>query len=245
MAQSVFTSDGGGMFAQMGMQYGQKMLQESEKNLTRYLPLGQLRSYFRVSNNYVQRKLAKVIFPMFGTFQRQFSYDEDNPEYFPPIDDVNAPDLYIPLMAMITYVTLTGFVVGNRGAGKFSPELLGETSSKVMMWLLLEVGCIKLTRYITAIQTPMYTLDVLAWCGYKYCTICLIVVIRLILSLDSTLSTVITFFFSAMVAVFVFRSLREAVKHDGGIPKRAVPLLAGATVAQVPFCFWFSSRVFA
>ena len=33
----------------------------------------------------------------------------------PAREDVNAPDLYIPLMAFITYVLMSGFVLGTQG----------------------------------------------------------------------------------------------------------------------------------
>lgn len=32
--------------------------------------------------------------------------------YKPPVHDINAPDLYIPLMAFGTYVVLSGFSLG-------------------------------------------------------------------------------------------------------------------------------------
>jgi hypothetical protein len=32
--------------------------------------------------------------------------------YKPPRDDINSPDLYIPVMALVTYVLLTGIVAG-------------------------------------------------------------------------------------------------------------------------------------
>jgi YIF1 len=35
--------------------------------------------------------------------------------YLPPRDDINAPDLYIPLMAFITYVLIVGFSMGTAG----------------------------------------------------------------------------------------------------------------------------------
>lgn len=39
-----------------------------------------------------------------------------------PINDENAPDLYIPLMAFITYTLLTGYVKGTKDS--FTPEVL-------------------------------------------------------------------------------------------------------------------------
>ena len=39
----------------------------------------------------------------------------------PPKEDVNAPDLYLPLMAFATYVLLFGYTLGARGT--FTPEV--------------------------------------------------------------------------------------------------------------------------
>mmetsp|Transcript_27577 Transcript_27577/g.108096 ORF Transcript_27577/g.108096 Transcript_27577/m.108096 type:complete len:86 (+) Transcript_27577:1083-1340(+) len=39
-----------------------------------------------------------------------------------PRDDVNAPDLYIPVMALVTYVLLVGFISGTKGV--FTPEVI-------------------------------------------------------------------------------------------------------------------------
>lgn len=39
-------------------------------------------------------------------------YDHENPVQ--PRFDLNAPDLYIPTMAYITYVVLAGFVLGKK-----------------------------------------------------------------------------------------------------------------------------------
>ncbi|PON41921.1 Yif1 family [Parasponia andersonii] len=40
---------------------------------------------------------------------------EGNFVYKPPMYDVNAPDLYIPLMAFGNYVILSGFFIGING----------------------------------------------------------------------------------------------------------------------------------
>jgi len=41
-----------------------------------------------------------------------------------PINDENAPDLYIPLMGFITYTLVTSYVKGTKN--KFTPETLVE-----------------------------------------------------------------------------------------------------------------------
>jgi YIF1 len=42
-------------------------------------------------------------------------------QYGKPSADENAPDLYVPLMAFITYALITGFVKGR--ASTFTPEV--------------------------------------------------------------------------------------------------------------------------
>ncbi|KAK8656624.1 hypothetical protein V6N13_098569 [Hibiscus sabdariffa] len=44
--------------------------------------------------------------------------------YKPPIDDINAPDLYIPLMAFGTYVVLASFLLGINGKKVQLPFLI-------------------------------------------------------------------------------------------------------------------------
>ena len=36
-------------------------------------------------------------------------------DFLPPRDDINAPDLYIPLMALLTYTILAAFALGTYG----------------------------------------------------------------------------------------------------------------------------------
>lgn len=47
-----------------------------------------------------------------------------------PRDDVNSPDLYIPSMAIVTYVLVCGFLLGTRN--DFTPEKLGLQASSAL-----------------------------------------------------------------------------------------------------------------
>lgn len=50
---------------------------------------------------------------------------DDGGQPVPARFDVNAPDLYIPLMAFITYVLISGFVLGVQGrSASFSYTVL-------------------------------------------------------------------------------------------------------------------------
>ena len=49
----------------------------------------------------------------------------------PPKEDVNAPDLYLPLMAFATYVLLFGYTLGARGT--FTPEVGPSPSPRALL----------------------------------------------------------------------------------------------------------------
>lgn len=136
------------MMANMAMQYGQDIVgkgqEELKKNLDKYVSIGQLKYYFAVDNSYVGKKLGKnsshicsfsllyyvfysalLLFP-FTHSDWSIKYSQDEPVQ--PKFDLNAPDLYIPCMAYVTYILVVGYVLGIRQA--FSP---GQKSGLVII----------------------------------------------------------------------------------------------------------------
>ncbi|KAL7200872.1 hypothetical protein ACSBR1_032738 [Camellia fascicularis] len=106
--------------------YGERILGSSseyvQSNISRYFSDPQY--YFQVNDQYVRNKLKVVLFPFLhrGHWTRITEPVGGRLSYKPPIYDINAPDLYIPLMAFGTYVVLAGLSLGLQG--KFSPEAL-------------------------------------------------------------------------------------------------------------------------
>jgi len=59
-----------------------------------FIPSNNTKHYFNVSNSYVIRKLQLLLFPWrHKTYLRR---PRGQGEYFPPREDINSPDLYIP-----------------------------------------------------------------------------------------------------------------------------------------------------
>lgn len=52
-------------------------------------------------------------------------------KYQLPMIDENAPDLYIPLMAFITYVLVTGYAKGT--SSSFTPEVLVQVRDRAFL----------------------------------------------------------------------------------------------------------------
>ncbi|XP_058051170.1 protein YIF1B isoform X6 [Ahaetulla prasina] len=94
----------------------------------------------------------------------QVRYQQDPP--VAPRFDVNAPDLYIPVMAFITYLLVAGLALGTQN--RFSPDLLGLLASSALAWLIVEVLAVLLGLYLVAVNTALTPIDLVAFSGYKY-----------------------------------------------------------------------------
>ncbi|VDM43415.1 unnamed protein product [Toxocara canis] len=153
-------------------QIGGQFAEQQKKKLAMYVSAFQLKYYFTVDNAYVGEKLGILLFPFFHK-DWTVSYDSsDTPT--PPRYDVNAPDLYIPLMAFITYILISGFVLGVQG--RFTPEQLGIITTNAMVYLLLENIIIHIMKYVMNVSESVRVWHWLAYSSYKYVSmnICLL-----------------------------------------------------------------------
>ncbi|XP_059856901.1 protein YIF1B isoform X1 [Lagenorhynchus albirostris] len=131
--------------------------------IDRFIPVTKLKYYFAVDTMYVGKKLGLLFFPYLHQ-DWEVQYQQDTP--VAPRFDVNAPDLYIPAMAFITYVLVAGLALGTQD--RFSPDLLGLQASSALAWLTLEVLAILLSLYLVTVNTDLTTIDLVAFLGYKY-----------------------------------------------------------------------------
>lgn len=171
--------------------------------------------YFAVNNRYVLRKLLLILVPFRNrTWGRQRGMNQDAFDgtggdgavsYLPPRDDVNAPDLYIPVMAFLTYVLVVGYVFGTRNA--FKAEVLANYFSKGLGVLTMEVLVIKLGLYlINARPTPW--LDVIAYRGYKFVGVVLTIMLGLLLP---KLYVPTLLYSATAMGIFLMRSHRRII----------------------------------
>lgn len=195
----------------MALQYGQKLADQGKEivhtHFEKYIPVTKLKYYFAVDNRYVLNKLRLIFFPF---TQRDWSlkYDHDNPVQ--PRYDINAPDLYIPTMAYITYVVLAGMVLGVQN--RFSPEQLGIQASSALAYSIFELVVYTLTLYIANIPTSLKTLDLLALTGYKYASIVLILLCSIFLRKAGYYMSWL--YASASLAFFLLRTLKAKVLSE-------------------------------
>jgi len=114
----------------------------------------------------VLNKLWLVLFPLqHKSLKRRIHRQGDGDVYLPPRDDINAPDLYVPTMAFVSYVLAVAFLMGEPWS--FSPELVSQQFSNSLLALVFEAAFFKAGFYFLS-NAPVSLLDIVAYCGYKY-----------------------------------------------------------------------------
>lgn len=96
----------------------------------------------------------------------QISQQQYSSIFLPPRDDINSPDMYIPAMALVTYILLSAMLAGFRGS--FHPELLGSITTTALAVMLFEILCLKVAMYLLSISNDSQLLDLVAYSGYKF-----------------------------------------------------------------------------
>nr|XP_045616707.1 protein YIF1B-B-like isoform X3 [Procambarus clarkii] len=237
------------LVANMAMQYGQTLANQGreyvDQKLHKYVSMSQVKYYFAVDTQYVMKKLKLLFFP-FTHSDWSVRYEQDEPVQ--PRHEVNAPDLYIPLMAVVTYILVAGLCLGLQE--RFSPDVLGMQASSALVWLVLEIFIIIATLYVTAIQTHVKSLDLLAFSSYKY--VGMIVALLAGLVMDSLGYYCVLAYSSFSLVVFMFRTLRWQVQGgDGAMEaysagnKRRLYLLLFMSGLQPLMMWWLTKHLVA
>lgn len=190
-----------------------------------------LKTYFNVTNMYVLHKLAIVVFPFrHKTWQRVVRRDATGQifGFQSPREDINAPDLYIPVMAAVTYVLLVGVVLGVRKA--FHPEKLGMTATAAFIIILCELLLVKFGAYLLNLANDVVLLDVLAIIGYNFVLLIVTLLADLFLG---RLGKYAAFAYSMLaMTFFMLRSLRSSF-----LPESSAPLIVNQRRTRVYFLF--------
>ncbi|GME71485.1 hypothetical protein B5S31_g335 [[Candida] boidinii] len=201
-------------FSQTAFNAGQQYMQQ---NFGTIVDSSNIKYYFKVSNSYVLQKLLLILFPFKNrTWTRIFRTSTDannNPVelYAPPTEDVNAPDLYIPLMSFMSYILVWAIFSGINGT--FHPQLLGFAATRTLSFSVVDVALLKIVFYVLNIQCKLW--DIVSYSGYKYTSIVIVMLVKGLYP-ESLILTYITFFaITFSLGFFLMRSLRYVVLPTG------------------------------
>ncbi|KAI0258547.1 YIF1-domain-containing protein [Gloeopeniophorella convolvens] len=220
-----------GATAQFGMQLGQNAVAVGQsyvqRNLGGLIPVTHLKHHFNVSNSYVIRKLRLVLFPWRNKpWTRKMRRSEAGVgEFQPPREDLNAPDLYIPAMAFVSYILLAALQSGLQS--RFHPEIFGIVATKAIVVLILDFLFVKGGCYLLGVQGSNPIVDLLAHGGYKFVGVIATLLVGLI-GPSRTLHTVVFIYAFLANAFFLLRSLRSVVLPDVGATPGAVGTVSHA-----------------
>lgn len=134
------------------------------------------KKYFEVENQFVLRKLAFICFPFYKIGKKDTQ--EDDPQFEDQsqlsgaaeaaqetLKDVTDTDLYVPLMAFISYTILSCLYLGI--SSKFNPSLIASNFSNCLALTLIEALIFKLIIWTMLEFNPLY-LQLLSVVSYKY-----------------------------------------------------------------------------
>lgn len=143
-----------------------------------------------------------------------------------PKQDVNSPDLYIPLMAFMTYVLLYGLSQGLGTTSTFTPDLLIQGVWRCLILQLIECGLIKLGVSMMSVSVPF--LDLFSYTGYKYVHLCLALISSIF---GGTIKFLVALYLSAVMGFFLLKTMASVIPQsvETGPPRHLV-LLSFATM---------------
>jgi hypothetical protein len=166
----------------------------------------------------VKNKIIKVLFPFLSrkwnripSSEMSHAHPEHNKhdsKFASPFYDENAPDLYLPAMAFITYILLLGLLKGYKH--EFTPDVLISAMSNSFFATLLEVIIIKVGLYVISSDAPLF--DVVSYSSYKYVGMILNALIGLMIS--HTAYYVVFCYTSFATAYFVANTLMPVIRPE-------------------------------
>lgn len=158
---------------------------EQNKGYISWLSIDGLKIYFDVTNTYVLNKLKIIFFPFLLKEEQwkrgQSGYndstfgangaDQEEDDLFTPRNDLQAPDLYIPLMSYVTFILITGFSLGL--SSSFSSEKLSYVFSKTLFIWAFEALVLKGLFTCFNFGNPPF-FELLCYTGYKFVILCIV-----------------------------------------------------------------------
>ncbi|GIQ89151.1 Yif1 family protein, partial [Kipferlia bialata] len=130
--------------------------------------------------------------------------------HLPPAVDAASPDLYVPLMALVTWIMVVGLSTALRG--EFQPRVFTSTLSKGLLFCLLEVALVRGGLYMMKYQGIRW-LDLLAYSLYLFIPCGLASLVGVVKGL-SALYWPILVYLAVSQAVFVAKTARSVLSGE-------------------------------
>ncbi|OQR86060.1 hypothetical protein ACHHYP_11040 [Achlya hypogyna] len=216
-----------------------------ENKISSFVPgakgaFGSVKYYFTVNNSYVLTRLKMLLVPfLHNNWRRRIMTEASNGQadavYYPPSEDVNAPDLYIPLMSFATYILLVGFIKGT--SGQFNPDVIGDVGMYCIVLQFLEIAIMKGCLHV--LNSSVSFLDLVSFTGYKYVPLVLNTVVHIVLG---SLAYYVALVYTGLTTTyFMLQCLKGSVPEPSYESRRfRTYMLLGLSAAQMVLIWWNS-----
>lgn len=174
-----------------------------------------IRKYFDIDDTFLFEKIKLMIFPFYS-----YSYKDTNGR------SVYTPDLYIPLMSIITLVIINSFYFDP--LYKFHLDIICLSFTRIIFFKILCACGYKLLTYIFGLDISLT--DFIAITGYKF----FIIIFIRVLSWSYLIKLILSIY--SLVAFFIFlsRSLKDLLEMEN-IQKKFIYILFGIVFVEVFF----------
>lgn len=200
------------LLTQMGDQLIRSQIPSSYFSPREMIINSSTRYYFDVDNQYVVRKLMVVFFPFVfkGTWGKNSQeYSQDHQGFLSPKNELHAADLFIPLMALMTFVLGICF---SRGIGdQFQPDLIGDYLTATMALLLIEMLLIKTVFFMVKLNEAS-CLDILSHISYKFAILSFLKVLTFFSS--PYIISLLQVYFLFVNALFLYKTLQRYAQNQ-------------------------------
>ncbi|KAL2621510.1 hypothetical protein R1flu_001715 [Riccia fluitans] len=241
-AGSGFIKSGLGVYGNRILGSGREYVQS---NMSRYLAGHDVYYYFQVNDQYVKNKVKVVLFPFLhkGHWTRIAEQVAGGLTYKPPRYDINAPDLYIPLMAFATYIILCG--IADVLSCKYTPDVTGAKFTKALLGWAVEMGLLRFSLYALG-SGDVPILDVVAYSGYSFVGVSVVILSRIVSSYW-IVPWMVGLFTGLCMAIFLVKTMKRIlfaeVRSYDRDSSRHHYLLLFMGVVQLPLFFWLGESL--
>mmetsp|Transcript_15847 Transcript_15847/g.19069 ORF Transcript_15847/g.19069 Transcript_15847/m.19069 type:complete len:319 (+) Transcript_15847:330-1286(+) len=236
-------------FAKAGLgAYGEKSYNFVQNTANKYFSGETLHRYFNLDQQYVVNKLKLLACPVLhkGSWARIPEQVAGGMTYKPPRHDINAPDLYIPIMGLLSYTLLgSGVMLVD---DKFTPETLRSyISYGLMAWVFSAMVLWAGLKSIATAQVPINVpfLDLLSYSGYAFVPVCWSMVFGCGLGKYGKYGYYFTWLWgSSCMAVFIVKTMKRIIfaeaRHYGVDSKSNNYHLLAIALIQYPVAYWLA-----
>lgn len=232
---------GSSMLRQSGANYlesGKRYMQ----SWTGVLSGGLLHYHFDVNSEYVRNKFLMLLAPYLRrwNYTRVLEQITGGHKYLPPRQDVSAPDLYIPFMAVCTCCLLAS--ISKVMTGRFSPDTMYATVSTgfgawAVHWVVL-----KALMYVLGASGAIPFLELASYAGYPFVPACIAMVARM--TLGTWGFRTVWAYGAAMIGIVLVRTLKRIIFYEARQysidSTRHNYLLLALWIFEFPFTWWLA-----